>query len=214
METQTCPGRASRQARGSMPIWARARGRALSTTISAWAIRARRAVIPLAWPSSRATLSLPAFRRSKNRGSPRRAPSGRWTLSALMTRAPLAPRSWAQRGPAQSDERSRTRGDWPGNGGVPNRRVRSARSQGVGRVGASETGATAIPIRRPRRIMVPRARVRSARWAKPQASSPAWRGVSSHAGKSSRSSGRARLRASQPSWAASRRQPPPGATEP
>ncbi len=214
METQTCPGRAWRQAEGSIPNCNRARGRALSTTISAHAISSRSRRIPACCPRSTATLCLPALSKSKNRGSPRRAPSGRSRLSSLITRAPLLPSSWAQSGPAQSAERSRTWGLSPGRGGGRLGPTDSARSHGASVAGAPNAGATASPIMRPRSTQPRMERRRRTRAAKFQASSPGAGSASSQAGNRSRSSGRARLRASQASRAAMSRQPPPGAMAP
>ena len=104
------PGTLSTNDSASTPSCARARGLALSTTMSARS-RIRRSLLrPEPSPKSSATLAFPALRSAKKPGGPERAPSGRRVLSSFTTRAPASSRRWVQSGPAQSEERSTTSG--------------------------------------------------------------------------------------------------------
>ncbi len=187
-----------------------ARGREASTTMSARSSRPRSARTPSWQVRSSATLCLPSFIRSKNGRDPARAPSGRRVLSTLTTRAPARRSSCVQSGPAQSADRSTTRGVRRGRWVL----VPSCRTRHQG--GASRAGGVARAAASPSR----RARSTASSAARPRRRAPTHVHGSpstaphSQAGSSSRSSGRVRLTARKASEAASSRQVPPGAIWP
>ncbi len=205
------PGALSTNDSASTPSCARARGLALSTTMSA------RSRIRCSWrrpegsPKSSATLDFPALRSAKNSGGPERAPSVRRVLSSFTTRAPASSRRWVQSGPAQSEERSTTSGS-SDRARVTDLPRAATRHQGGATAGGSTATAAASPRSRARATIsaAGRSATRLATNSQGSATSPS----PSQAGIDLRSSGRGRLMAIHPSVAWRMRQLPPGETTP
>ena len=196
-----------------MPSCSRARGREPSITTSADSSSSRSRARPASVDQSSVTKSAPACNWSKNSGC-RRPPSGRPTLSTLVTCAPSRWRSCPVSGPAHSEARLTTRAPATGRPRAGPRCSATIRRRSV----CSPTTAHARPRSVARSTSSVPERERTCASTTPHGSSPRMSGStlpsSSHAGIAVMSSGRASETAIHPSAARSRRQAPPLLTVP